>query len=342
MSPQFVDFDADGHLDIVAGIFDGSPHLVRGSAKGWLAPEQILDRDGVRIAGNQFWNFDTKKWETTTRGDAPGHTGESHLTSAVAFDHDGDGDFDLLLGDHRSGRVFLRTNDGTTKEPAFALRNEVVLAAGQPIDVPGTVATLRLVDWNQDGRLDLACGSMGDVWGENEGGGVVVYLDTAKKGAPVFAAPLVLLERSKKGAAGPVRPDSGLYMDFGDHDGDGDLDMVVGGYSHWLPPQRTLSAAEEKRARELKAEVEGIEREQQAVGQAIEDAAKGLTGEAADAKREEMFTQRKGEITALGKKRQAVAVQLEQLIPNGKRESFVWLYENTTERAHGTTTGRQR
>ncbi|MFN9333758.1 MAG: hypothetical protein ACK6D1_14305, partial [Planctomycetota bacterium] len=71
MSPQFVDFDADGRLDVVAGIFDGSPHLSRGSAKGWQKPEQILDRDGKRIVLNNFWNFDTKKWDKTHAGDAP-------------------------------------------------------------------------------------------------------------------------------------------------------------------------------------------------------------------------------------------------------------------------------
>jgi hypothetical protein len=37
MSPQFVDFDADGQLDIVAGTFDGSPHLARGTREGLAA-----------------------------------------------------------------------------------------------------------------------------------------------------------------------------------------------------------------------------------------------------------------------------------------------------------------
>ena len=59
MSPQFVDFDADGRLDIVAGIFDGSPHLARGTDKGWSKPEQILDKNGARIVLNAFWNFES-------------------------------------------------------------------------------------------------------------------------------------------------------------------------------------------------------------------------------------------------------------------------------------------
>ena len=229
MSPQFVDFDADGRLDVVAGIFDGSPHLVRGTDEGWGQPEQILDRAGNRIVLNAFWNFDTKKWDSTQRCDpavarAAGAS-EVHFTSAVAIDLDGDGDLDLLLGDHRSGRVFSRTNEGTATKPLFAPRNELVLAAGKPIDVPGTVATLRLVDWDQDGLPDLACGGMGDSYQDGEGGGVYVFRNVGSKQAPAWGAPVTLLERSKKGTSAPTRPDSGIYMDFGDHDGDGDLDM---------------------------------------------------------------------------------------------------------------------
>ena len=81
MSPQFVDFDADGKLDIVAGIFDGSPHLSRGTDKGFGAPEQILDRDGRRIVLDQFWNFDTKKWDRATRkAGEPLQLGGGHAT----------------------------------------------------------------------------------------------------------------------------------------------------------------------------------------------------------------------------------------------------------------------
>lgn len=338
MSPQFVDFDADGKLDIVAGIFDGSPHLVRGTDKGWGAPEQIFDQDGQRIVLNQFWNFDTKKWDTTSRHDAAGHVDEGHLTSAIAFDFDGDGDLDLVLGDHRTGHVYTRRNVGTRQQPKFATVNELLMADGKPIDVPGTVATLRLVDWNRDGRMDLACGSMGDAYGNDAGGGVWVFLDRGAGKAAEFGAPIQLLERSKKGGTEPTRPDSGLYMDFGDHDGDGDLDMVVGGYSHWTPKPRELSAAETKRVGELKADIAKVDGEMQALEQSIDEAAKGLQGEAADAKRNELYTANRDKFSAIGKRRQALQQELDPLVPGAKRETFVWLYENTGGAAEASAT----
>jgi hypothetical protein len=328
MSPQFVDFDGDKKLDIVCGIFDGSPHLVRGTAKGWGQPEQIVDRSGDRIVFNQFWNFDTKKWESTTRHDSKSVSGSGHLTSAIAFDLDGDGDLDLLLGDHSTGHVYSRTNQGTAAKPEFTTVNELVLADGKPIDVPGTVATLRLVDWNADGLLDLAAGSMGDAYEDDEGGGVWVFLNNGSAQSPKFAAPITLLERSKKGKQEPTRPDSGLYMDFGDPDGDGDLDMLVGGYSHWTPKPIELTAEQKQRVEVLRREIADVDEASSKIRAEIEKQLAGLGEDAADEKRSELYEARGGELGELYQKRKKLSKELDPLSPGAKRETFVWLYEN--------------
>jgi hypothetical protein len=333
MSPQFVDFDEDGKLDIVAGIFDGSPHLVRGTSDGWGKPEQIVDKNGKRIVLNAFWNFDTKKWDRTSEFDAEdrvagsGPEGDAHATSALAVDLNGDGDADLLLGDYRSGNVYRRINEGTAQQPAFATVNELVLADGKPIDVPGKVATMRLVDWNGDGLHDLAIGSMGDPYGDGPGGGVFVYPNTGTAKMPAFGAPITLLEPSKKGAHEPTRPDAGIYMDFGDHDGDGDLDLVVGGYSYWKPKPVELTPEQQQRRDELKASVQAVDKEMQAAIAKIDEQVKGLTGAEADAKRTELFQAASKQFEKFSDTRRSLTKELEPLEPGLKRTPYVWLYE---------------
>jgi hypothetical protein len=233
MSPQFVDFDHDGRLDLVAGTYCGSPYVAIGSESGWQQPVPIVDGNGERIVLNMFWNYDTKKWDETKRCDPEPHSlPRGHGTSAFAWDCDGDGDLDLLLGDYDAGHLYLRRNDGKPGAAQFASRNETVLAGEQPLEV-GKMGTPRVVDWDRDGLMDLVCSSMGDGYGDGPGGGVFLFKNTGSATAPAFAAPELLVAASKKQSKSePLRPDSGLYADVADCDGDGDLDLVVGGYTH--------------------------------------------------------------------------------------------------------------
>ncbi|MCC7063136.1 MAG: VCBS repeat-containing protein [Planctomycetes bacterium] len=332
MSPQFVDWNADGQIDIVAGTFDGSPHLSRGTDKGFAAPEQILDREGKRIVLDQFWNFDTKQWDRASR--KPGeelHLGGGHATSAIAWDWDGDGDLDLLLGDHASDHVYLRRNDGTAAKPAFGKDNEALQAGGSPLLVPGTVATLRGLDWNGDGKLDLLASGMGDAYRQGEGGGVYVFLNTGDK-TTTLGAPITLVPRSKKDADQPARPDSGLYVDAFDIDGDGDLDLVAGAYSHWSPKGKVLDDAQQQRVTELRAGLAEQQQKMQAlqgeIAAAHEKASAGLNEAEANKKYSELYQARQPERAVIQEQLKALNEELDALVPAAKRESFVWLYEN--------------
>jgi len=351
MSPQFVDFNGDGHLDIVAGIFDGSPHVALGDGKSWRQPTSILDKNGQRIVLNAFWNFDSKKWDSTERcdpvGGRPTKNGapaEGHLTSAIAMDVDRDGDYDLVLGDHRSGFVYLRRNEGSNQKPQFAERNEVVMANGEPMEDTGTVATIRAVDWNSDGLLDLMVSGMGDPYGKNVGGGVAVYLNTGpqsdKKAS--FGRAISLIPPSQKGAKGkPNRPDTGLHPAAVDFDGDGDLDLLVGGYSMWTPADKKLTPEQKVEVKKLKAGIAEAAAAQKSIMDKINKATEGLGQDERAKKLKEQFAGVTDKINALNKQRRDLSKRLNVLAPRDQRVSFTWLYENLSKSAANDAAGQR-
>jgi hypothetical protein len=329
MSPQFADFNADGRLDIVAGTFDGSPHVALGTEQGYAAPEHILDAKGERILLNSFWNFTTKKWDATQRCDATGDvTPEGQCTSAVAFDWDADGDPDLLLGDYRTGRLYRRMNEGKAGAPRFASVNLPVLVGKEPLKVDGKLSTPRLFDWDRDGLVDLVCGTFGDLHGSEQGGAVLLFRNVGKPGAPAFAKAQTLIAPGGKGAKTASRPDAGLYPDVGDVDGDGDWDLIVGGAAYWTPEARTLTAEESARAKALRAEIKGFDDEMGKMYEKLAAETKGLADDVAEAKRAEWHEKNGGLISNLHTKRESKAEELDRLEPGPKNVYSVWLYLN--------------
>ena len=138
-SPNFVDFDNDGDLDLLCGEFvDGFTYFQNTGTRA--VP---IYADGTRL--NQ------KNGDPLTM--------DLQMIVPVAFDWDNDGDADLIVGDE-DGRVALVENTGVHDEhntPIFASAKYFQ----QEADTLkcGALATPVGYDWDNDGDMDLLSGN---------------------------------------------------------------------------------------------------------------------------------------------------------------------------------------
>jgi hypothetical protein len=334
MGSQFVDLNADGHIDYLTATFDGSPHVSYGSAAGFGAPEHLKDAQGQRILISSIWDYEAQQHTDVGRAMPDGQARGERCISALAFDWDADGDLDLLLGSYENGHLYRQMNEGSAKEPKFTGRNLPVLAGDAPFALPEKMTAPRLVDWDGDGDLDLITGSFGDSWGQGgAGGGVYLSKNRGSKGKPEFAALETLIAPERNGGTEPTRPTAGLYADAADYDGDGDLDLIVGGYSLWTPEGRALSAEEQATLTRLKEEQKAVQLKQSTLMQEVQaetaKAAEGLDPKSKEyrAKWSEVYRKHNDEFTAIRNELQAVTKKIGELVPAPQRQAFVWWYE---------------
>jgi len=336
MGSQFVDFNADGHVDYLSATFDGSPHISYGSKEGFSEPVRLKDANGKRILISSFWNYEDREHQTTDR--SIGKAVQERCISALAFDWDADGDYDLLLGSYENGHLYRQMNEGSNAEPKFTGKCIPVMAGGQPFALAHKMTAPRLVDWDGDGDLDLIAGSFGDSYSQNgTGGGVYLARNQGEVGKPVFGALEPLIEPHSNGGTECSRPNAGLYADVVDYDGDGDLDLIVGAYSMWTPKGKKLNDAEKATVAKLRKELAKAQQKSSAFLRKISDEAKQATA-GLDPKSKEwrttysaVYSKYNDERVKLLKPMQAIQKELGKLIPQPKREPFVWLYERLSQ-----------
>lgn len=248
-APTTGDVDGDGDLDIVVGVLGGAFNPNKSAIDNLYLLAQT--RPGV------FQVQTGRLLPTLDLGNE---------TAVSAGDVDGDGDLDLLVGtridpnDVATGRLYLFENTGSARAPAFRV-TRVPPVQGMYYVAPA------LGDLDGDGALDLLVGNWKDAvqyWRNDggRGGSRWVLADTAlvritrgSSTAPVLAdldgdGDLDLVIGEASGSLNYYRnegtrtaPQFVLVSDawenidigrrsapaFGDLDGDGDLDLLVGG-----------------------------------------------------------------------------------------------------------------
>jgi hypothetical protein len=200
--PALADLDADGDLDMLIGLENGTLVAFRNmgsvSAPSWAKDDTLL----IVIGPPPF---------------PPG----LHSAPELA-DMDADGDYDLLIG-HEDGTFNYFVNGGTPISPLWNPDDTVFsyLNHGSTLK-PGTYATPDIADVNRDGKIDFVSGqdytSMGSlVYFENEG-------DNSN---PRFTRLYPAMFNSVRGPGYWIKNYS--VPEFVDLTGDGLLDIVNGG-----------------------------------------------------------------------------------------------------------------
>ncbi|RZJ27877.1 MAG: hypothetical protein EON85_10280, partial [Brevundimonas sp.] len=202
-APILADLDDDGDLDALIGNEVGAVAYFENT--GTSSAPVFVERTG---AANPLSSFASAAGTTSTQ--------------LELADVDGDGDLDLLVASNASGVATLRylENTGSGAAPVFTERT----GAANPFDgLAGAAANL--VDRDNDGDLDLVLVQRGVIPGSlsTQGSLFNYFENTGSTGSPQFV--------QRTGSANPfegLAATTHLSATFGDRDGDGDLDIILG------------------------------------------------------------------------------------------------------------------
>lgn len=241
--PAIQDIDGDGRLDVLTFDFAStapSIYYYRNTSTGACGGLQF--REGSKfwggitacLSGCTSFTFAPDQCRPVLR---PNHTGGYNLT---ALDLDGDGDQDLLSGRDNCPELVSLRNDGTAQEARMtsAGLNQSFPTGTTAARVPNFPAAYS-VDVTFDGRPDIVVSPnlYDNVDTVETRQSVVVYRNTSATGAPVLA-----YQQNNFLQAGMIDLSEGAAPTFGDLDGDGLVDMLVGSVSRNNPKQHYQAA----------------------------------------------------------------------------------------------------
>jgi hypothetical protein len=271
-----VDLDADGFVDLISGSWPGELFLFRGGpSRSFAAPEMLKNRQGeiinigggiqespdgsIMITGHGEFEETSDGWVVTYHGKTYKSTPEKPISvtgtasAAHAADWDGDGDYDLLVG-NIGGEVYLIPNEGTRQAWSFG-KEKRLQAGGKALSVAGDAGPFT-ADWDGDGRLDLLVGA-GD-------GSVSLFRNSRSSGPPDLEAgeKLVPAGSTEFGSKTPKAPQRGTRAKVcaADWNGDGRLDLLVGDFASQQPDDPEPTAEEKAEHERIRKELEPLQK----------------------------------------------------------------------------------
>src|SRR5262249_31038285 len=145
-------------------------------------------------------------------------------------DWDDDGLIDLVVGESY-GHIFWWPNRGTPRRPAFPYCRFLFDAEGLPVDA-GMAAAPKVVDWDGDGRKDLLVGAEWNrlLYYRNVGSNrerKLAYQGLVRADGQTLALPVTPVAEAN---AAIFKRDYYPVPETVDWDGDGDPDLLAGGY----------------------------------------------------------------------------------------------------------------
>lgn len=145
--PFAVDWDGDGHLDLVVGNFAGTFYWFKGEGKGKFRPTPELIRSGgaaLKVEG--------------------------HHSDPFVIDWDGDGALDLISGSSDGGVQWAKNRAGKGKPPDLAPFEWLIkpgrhteygqILREEELTGPSSSTRVWVADVNGDGKLDLLVGDL--------------------------------------------------------------------------------------------------------------------------------------------------------------------------------------
>jgi hypothetical protein len=198
--PSYVDWNNDGLNDLVVG--QGGGAYSSGKVRVYL---NVGTSAAPRFASSFFVQSGASDLSVTASGC------QGAFPRVVYWDADARKDLIVGLSD---GQIRLYLNVGTDAAPVFD-GGTLLQAGAAAIDV-GYRAAPTVVDWNNDGRKDLAAGAMD--------GKLRVYINGGTDASPQLAAPVF----AQANGADLVDYDGRLSPVIADMDGDGHKDILAG------------------------------------------------------------------------------------------------------------------